>query len=179
MSRATRKTWGDMKGRCLNPAHRNYADYGGRGISICERWLTYENFLADMGERPPGRSLDRLNNDGNYEPSNCRWATPKEQARNTRSNRLITYKGETKCMAQWADDLGLPKHTLEQRVAKGWDIEKALTTPYHPTRKQITFNGKSLTKIEWARELGIRYSTLRYRLEHWTLEKALGGAHAV
>ena len=81
------RTWKAMRQRCMNPRAKNYRHYGGRGITVCERWNTFTNFLADMGPKPKGRSIDRINNDGNYEPSNCRWATPKEQAKNTRKRR--------------------------------------------------------------------------------------------
>ena len=82
-------SWRDMKARCQNPNHEHYEYYGGRGVEVCERWQNFANFLADMGERPPGKTLDRINNDRNYEPGNCRWATPKEQAQNRRNQYLF------------------------------------------------------------------------------------------
>lgn len=86
----TYTSWRGMRNRCLNPKSEHYDDYGGRGIQICSKWDSFENFLADLGERPFGMTLDRVNNDGNYEPSNCRWASGSEQAKNKRSRKLIT-----------------------------------------------------------------------------------------
>jgi hypothetical protein len=110
-----------MKNRCINPAHAQYADYGGRGIKICERWFKFENFLADMGRKPgPGFSIDRFpNNNGNYEPGNCRWATPTQQNRNRRSNHLITYKGETLPIKAWAERFKINHITLRWRLEQG------------------------------------------------------------
>jgi hypothetical protein len=122
-------TWGDMCSRCTNINHHAYADYGGRGISVCNRWLnSFEDFLTDVGRRPSAKfSLDRFpDKNGNYEPGNVRWATSKQQQRNTRSNRLLTYNGETKCVAEWAEETGIPGGTI---LRLGWSTEKILTTP--------------------------------------------------
>jgi len=110
------ETWISMKSRCLNKNYFYYKNHGGRGIRICERWMKFENFYADMGERPNGRTLDRINNDGNYEPENCRWATAKEQHRNKRNNRTIKYQGEIKCLAEWAEELNVNYWTLWSRL---------------------------------------------------------------
>lgn len=125
----TYQIWAGMKQRCLNPANPSYKDYGGRGITLCERWITFEGFLADMGECPPNHSIDRINNNKGYQPGNCRWATPTEQVRNVRSNIVITWRGETACLSEWAIKVGLPIHTLYMRVRHGWPTEKALTEP--------------------------------------------------
>jgi hypothetical protein len=111
----TYRSWVGMRQRCLNP-HRQFAEYGGRGITVCERWLTFANFLADMGERPPGLSIDRIDNDGNYEPSNCRWATPLEQGNNSRQNRWLTCRGRTQTLTAWARDLGISPGALCARL---------------------------------------------------------------
>ena len=112
----TYKTWKGMRKRCLNQRDPAYPNYGGRGITICERWINYANFLSDMGECPPGRSIDRIDNDGPYSPENCRWATRIEQANNMRKTKLLTLYGETKPLAEWARLYGLKYHTLYQRV---------------------------------------------------------------
>jgi len=116
--------------RCYNPNGTKYADYGGRGITVCDRWLKFENFYADMGDRPEGMEIDRFpDNDGNYEPGNCRWATRPEQMRNTRANRMITFQGRTQCLTDWANEIGVGCSTICTRLARGWSLERALTTP--------------------------------------------------
>lgn len=110
------RCWMSMRQRCQNPNDSAYENYGGRGIKVCERWTVFENFLADMGPMPPGYEIERDDVNGNYEPGNCRWATKKEQANNTRRNRLLTYQGRTQTLSQWAEDLGLKMHTLYRRV---------------------------------------------------------------
>jgi hypothetical protein len=111
--------------------HDSYLNYGGRGIIVCDRWLGadgYKNFLADVGKRPsPKHTLDRRNNNGNYEPGNCSWATAAVQCRNRRNNRIIAYKGKTLCAADWAEELGINRKTLYTRLRQGWPVERALT----------------------------------------------------
>jgi len=128
VNRKTWSTWYDMIKRCYNPKYKRYFAYGGRGISVCKEWKeSYDNFLKDMGDKPDGYSIDRINNDGNYEPSNCRWATPKEQAENRRTNRNITYNGTTRTVSQWARIVGISQNALTKRLIF-WELEKALTT---------------------------------------------------
>lgn len=116
--------WNAMKQRCHNPNSTEYHNYGGRGIIVCERWRdSFENFLADMGERPEGMSIDRIDNDGNYEPGNCRWATSAEQARNKRTNNLVTFQNRTLTVMDWARYFKIPRSTLYARVKKGLPVE--------------------------------------------------------
>jgi hypothetical protein len=123
-------SWQRMKGRCLNPKDQDYRHYGGRGITVCERWMKFENFLADMGERPAGLQIDRYpNNDGNYEPSNCRWATKKQNARTRRRCVMITVSGVTRSATEWDEVTGLGRDTCSQRIKAGWDPVKAAITP--------------------------------------------------
>jgi len=123
-------TWQHMKTRCYNPRDKHYASYGGRGISVCSRWLeSFENFYEDMGDPPEGMTLDREANDGNYCKENCRWATKSQQQRNRRNTHLLIYRGETKCLADWAEEMGIHAETLRSRLNLGWSIEKAFTTP--------------------------------------------------
>lgn len=120
-----------MKGRCLNPDDQKYADYGARGIKVCERWQSgFETFLEDMGEAPDGKTIDRINNDGNYEPGNCRWATRKEQANNRRVTVMLTANGKTQCLSDWAKDTGLDIDLIRNRISlHGWSHDKAINTP--------------------------------------------------
>ena len=123
------KTWEKMKSRCQSQNNISYKNYGGRGISVCKRWDNFEHFFADMGEKPKGLSLDRIDNNGNYEPSNCRWATPKQQATNRRNTVKITFNNKTQGIKAWATELNMNFGTLKARIYKGWPIEKAFNKP--------------------------------------------------
>lgn len=125
------RIWAAIRARCLNPNMPGYKHYGGRGIKICQQWNEFENFLADMGPRPSSRhSIDRYpDNNGHYEPGNCRWATQTQQSRNTRANRLITFRGETHCVREWEEILGFPRNVIAIRLFNGWPEIDALTTP--------------------------------------------------
>jgi len=126
----TYKTWNAMLQRCTNPKSPNWARYGGRGIAVCRRWYLFENFLADMGERPPGKSIDRYpDKNGNYEPSSCRWATAREQLRNTRRNKWLTVGGEPIVLTEAASRAGISINGLKARLAKGWSPDDAATAP--------------------------------------------------
>lgn len=125
--------WASMIKRCTNPNSHDWGLYGGRGIMVCSEWALFENFLTDMGEKPEGLTLDRIDPNGNYCPENCRWATLSEQARNKRNSFKITFKGITLPLFDWAERLGLKPTCLQQRLGKlGWSIEMALTTPQLP-----------------------------------------------
>lgn len=128
--------WNHIKTRCLKKYDDRYKDYGGRGITICKEWLDYENFYnwAINNGYKNNLSIDRINNNGNYEPCNCRWATPKEQSQNTRRNRLIEYNGQKKCLALWAEELKMSYELIRSRLRRSWTIEEALTTPKNENR---------------------------------------------
>lgn len=116
-----------MKERCYNPNNKSYADYGGRGIVVCDRWLErIENFVEDMGDRPPGMTLDRIDPNGNYEPSNCRWLSKADQARNTRRNVFLTIDGQKLTVSQWAERTGTNRRTIEARLRRGLTAEAAI-----------------------------------------------------
>lgn len=157
--------WCKMRERCSNPNNPNYGSYGGRGIYVCDRWQDFENFLADMGERPsPKHSIDRINNDGPYSPDNCRWVgSIREQRANCRDNRFVTYKGETLIVSEWARRVGIDVDTLLVRLNAGWSVEDAMTRPTW-NQKSITYRGQTLTVMEWSRLTGINRRTISYRL---------------
>lgn len=126
---ATYRTWTRLRERCHNPNTDSFERYGGRGISVCSRWNSFANFLADMGEQPDGCSIDRIDVDGDYEPSNCRWATDKEQARNRSTNVLLEFDGRTQCVRAWEDEMGYPERLIKNRLATGWTVERAISQP--------------------------------------------------
>jgi len=123
------RCWANMRARCNDPADAYYHNYGGRGIKVCERWMnSYPIFLEDMGYAPTLKhTLDRVNNDGNYEPGNCRWATRSEQMRNTRRSHYIEFNGETKTLVEWQDKTGINYFTILYRLKSGWSMDRALT----------------------------------------------------
>ena len=121
--------WKHMCQRCQNPNESSFHNYGGRGIVVCERWRhSFVSFAKDMGPRPSSKhTLERIDNDGNYKPTNCRWATHLEQHRNTRANRIIEHNGEVHCLAEWAEITGLSHHCIRWRLLNGWSVADALT----------------------------------------------------
>jgi hypothetical protein len=132
--------WSNMLQRCYNPKHTGYKYYGAQGVGVCVEWRqSFPAFLKDVGLRPSLRhSLDRYpNNKGNYEPGNVRWATITEQNRNTRSNRLITFQGVTRCVSEWEEVLGFPRHLVRFRLRNGWSVKTALTTPKRNRGKSL------------------------------------------
>lgn len=121
--------WAAMNQRCSNPNHKNYASYGGRGVSVCDRWRkSFESFLADMGPRPDGMTLERIDNNGNYDPDNCRWATRKEQTANRRPGRVLVASGRSMPIAEWALIEGIPETVIRNRLALGWSHSRAVLT---------------------------------------------------
>ena len=123
------RVWSSMRHRCQQPSNRSWANYGGRGIKVCERWQKFENWLVDMGPRPEGAMIERRDNNGDYEPGNCYWATRTEQNKNRRNTRLITANGETLHLAEWARRLGVSHITVLARIEAGWDEARAVTQP--------------------------------------------------
>jgi len=123
------KTWATMKQRCSNPRNHKYPIYGGRGITVCDRWKdSFENFIDDMGECPQGCSIDRIDNDSGYFKENCRWSDATEQQRNKSTNVVLTFQGKSMCIAAWAEEKGMKTSTLWARLQRGWDIKEALET---------------------------------------------------
>jgi hypothetical protein len=130
------KSWQMMWNRCTNPDADNWAYYGGRGITVCERWKSFEAFVADMHPSyADGLTLDRADSNGPYSPENCRWMTMAEQSVNKRSNRLVTFQGRTQTISQWASELEMDYFTLRSRFDRGWTPERALTTPTMVSRR--------------------------------------------
>jgi len=181
-------SWAGMMDRCYRRESKHFDLYGGRGITVCDRWrYSFENFLADMGLKPtPKHSIDRFpNNDGNYEPGNCRWATQTQQCRNKRTNRMVTYRGETKGASDWQDETGVDAKTIIARLNYGFDAETAVTCGRYGMRGQEKYehNSELKTLAEWSACLSIPIDTLNKRIRNgWPLESVFApcvpGKHA-
>jgi hypothetical protein len=126
--------WKAMMNRCYRPTNENYPRYGGRGIEVCKRWHTFMNFYTDMGDPPKGLTLERKDVNGSYEPSNCKWATQAEQARNKTNNTVITINGKTQILAEWVRELGLDKGRVNNRLQAGWSVDDAFFRPVRVQR---------------------------------------------
>jgi hypothetical protein len=130
------QTWEQIKRKCHSPTHERYKDYGGRGITVCKRWReSFECFIADMGQRPKGMSIERKDNNAGYCPENCCWATRTQQARNQRSNRIVTLRGVTGCFAFICEHFGLNQNTVRARLHHGWTLDRALSHPVKPRKR--------------------------------------------
>lgn len=156
-------TWRGMHERCRRKRSISYNNYGGRGISICERWYKFQNFVDDMGEKPSkNHELDRINNDGNYCPENCRWATPLEQNRNSRHTKKVEWNGKIVCITELSEIVGLPPPTLYSRYQKGLRGTDLAKEPRHT----LTLNGVKRTWCEWSKITGIPYNTILKRVKY-------------
>lgn len=170
----TLNSWRGMMDRCYNENHICYHKYGGAGIYVVDPWHKFEVFLDEMGERPPGTSIDRIDNSGPYSKENCRWATPTQQANNKSNNRMVTYKGVTKTASEWASEIGVKTGHIIMRLLRGWSDERAIGEPFLPAERIIEFGGKSLSVSAWARHLGVNKSSLSQRINKgWPIHLAL------
>lgn len=171
------RAWCAMKSRCYRKTDTFYNDYGGRGIGVCSKWLnSFEAFFSDMGSKPTLKhTLDRIDNDGDYCPENCRWATQKQQAKNRRGNRFITHNRITLTIGEWAEQSGVNRITLHNRIKAGWPLGKALSIKHHGKAKLITFDGKTKSISQWERDLGLPIGCVKQRLGKcsWSVHKAL------
>jgi hypothetical protein len=125
--------WASMIQRCTNPKNPAYHSYGGRGITVCDRWMIFENFYTDMGDKPPKLTLDRIDNSKGYSKENCRWATRHEQGNNRRTNTIISFNGKKQTLSQWSKETNLSPMCIMGRLRSGWPIDKALTYPKFAT----------------------------------------------
>jgi hypothetical protein len=174
------QAWGAMISRCHSPTNAHYKDYGARGIAVCAEWRgsfgDFEFYVAQLPHfEEEGYTLDRINNDGNYEPGNVRWATDLQQHRNTRGNRMITHDGRTLCLLDWAREAGLTQQSLGARLKRGMSMKEAIETPRQSGIDHIvSYGGKEQCLKAWAKEVGIQRLTLYYRLSNgWDVERAL------
>lgn len=170
------KAWTNMLNRCYNKNNIHYDRYGGRGITVCDRWHKFDNFYHDMRDKPEGMTLERIDNDKGYSPDNCRWASVKEQANNRKTNVYITYNGRTQTISEWESELGFKHGTLWMRVNKyGWSEKKAIETPVGSFRREpVTVFGKTQSLTQHAKDHGLGLTTVQARVASgMSLEDAL------
>lgn len=168
-------TWTDIKTRCYNTNIKAFKDYGGRGIRVCDRWLSsFDDFLVDMGKRPSkNHSIDRINNDGNYEPGNCRWATRKEQAVNKRNTVVVEIDGVIKNLQEWSREYDITPSTIYLRIRAGVTGTALLASSKRDGC--VEYGGITDTYAGWSKRTGIKQSTIAMRLTAymWPVERAL------
>jgi len=173
-------SWHGMVSRCYKQSSNRFNRYGGRGINMCERWrVSFWSFLEDMGERPgKDYTIERVNNDGNYEPSNCIWLIKHKQSSNRSSCVRLTFKKQTKNISDWASTIGIPMYVLWSRVKAGWSIKNCITKPYKPYNPPIVIDGISKTLTEWCSFVGKSRELVRGRIHKgWTPKKAIFQKH--
>jgi hypothetical protein len=177
MSRSrTYKSWVSMKSRCLNENTPSYINYGGRGISICERWVySFENFIEDLGERPENTSIERIDVNGNYEPLNCRWATNKEQDENKTVSNKVLYNGEMRCITGLCRQLGVSRSTMQKRIATGMSFDEAIKSKSNKPKYLIYMNDENpVNKEDFFKDKKIPSTTIsRWVNKGKTLENAI------
>jgi hypothetical protein len=166
--------WNSMKQRCHNPNSASYERYGAVGVRVCERWIeSFASFYKDMGPRPSNQhSVERIENSQGYCPGNCKWATAKEQANNTKNNLVISAFGKTKTLSMWAHETGIPSFVIRSRIQiLGWPPEKAVCSP---VGKMIEYKGKSDTLAGWCQSLGLDYGKVQQRIKKlgWSTQDA-------
>lgn len=170
------RSWSHMKGRCYNPTDTFYKNYGGRGITICEEWRkSFSAFYKYMGTKPHKTdSIDRINNAGNYEPGNVRWADRKTQNNNKKTNHFITINGTTKSIAQWAKTKKVPQYLITNRLRRGWSPQDAVIKKNYNYSRPVTVNRVTKTAVQWSKITGIRSSVINKRLRRgWSPEDAI------
>lgn len=164
--------WRGMIRRCEDPLYKEYGNYGGRGIKVCQRWRhSFSSFYEDIGQRPdPKYTIDRVNNDGDYEPGNVRWATQKQQQTNKRTNHLIAYRGETLPVSVWAERCRISTEAVISRLKHGWPVKEALEKPI-ARGNWVTYGGEKMTIADLAKKYNKKRQTIEGRLRlGWTIE---------
>lgn len=173
------RVWAAMRSRCSNPNDQSWKDYGGRGITVCDRWQSFDVFIEDMGWRPsPKHEIDRIDNNAGYCPSNCRWVTRQQNCSNTRKNLYITHAGKTKTQSEWARTYGIDLATLRARLKRGMTFSEAVETPvdkqYANRQRLITYQGRTQRLAAWCREYGIQHTVVVKRIRRgWSIHDAL------